>query len=326
MALCFGITMSAGACDVEWGGASFQLDHRTPPEEVAQAQPEVEVEVPLPTEPLLWVVVAAGPSDAAVRAMPVARMVDGIPAPLDYPTPVPDGYRARFDSAFAATGMEMALGASGSRIGSVVLAGPRRIVDAGCASAVPVRVLLPPGTTLPPVTFAATPDLMAGEVGVPDEAVIDVRIRTFGPILTEQLLRLGGEDQPFLALRAALAAVPWPGDEWPAMAATYLINDNLTTEPAGGEAVSLFFLARFEAPTGYVADWYEMRTYSGTEREAFTWLEAIPGPVGRIDFAIRLDGLSRRLVASVDRGDNRGIDWTEGARCPSLELLGTPGG
>ncbi len=110
------------------------------------------------------------------------------------------------------------------------------------------------------------------------------------------------------------------------MAATYLINDALDAEPQGS-GVSLFFLARFDPAVGYVADWSEMRTYGGGTREAFTWLEAVPGPLGRIDFAIRHDGSVRRLVASASReGETRAIDWTEGERCPSLELLEGAGG
>jgi hypothetical protein len=70
-----------------------------------------------------------------------------------------------------------------------------------------------------------------------------------------------------------------------------------------------------------------MRTYSGQsgEREIFTWLGATPVPGGRLDLAVRRDGTSRRLVASVDSDDpGRGISWTEGSRCPALEILEIP--
>lgn len=320
------LAILVAACDVEWGGASFHLENPVPePEATEASQPEEEVVVPLPGGPLVWAVRSTGPGGRAL-AMPVARMEAGVPATLDFPAPVPEGYRARFDSTFAPTGRELALGAGGVRTGTVVFSGPPRVLDAGCPSAVPARMLLVPGGSAPLVSFA-TPDLPVEPSQLPVAPQPDNRIRTFGPILAEQLLRQGGEDQPFLAQRADLVAVSWPGDQRPAMAATYLINDALGDDPPEREAVSLFFLARFDPGAGYVVDWSEMRTYGAGTREAFTWLEAIPGPAGRIDFAIRHDGTVRRVVASVATdGEARSIDWTEGARCPSLELLEGAGG
>jgi len=322
-ALLVPIATAAGGCEVEWGGASVQLeDPSPPPVETAAVEPEADrAELPLPRGPLLWVVRSAGPG-GDVAAFPVARLENGIPVDLQYPEPPPDGFRERFDAAFAADGLELVLGAGGLRIGTLVLAGEPRVLDAGCASAVPGRALVLPGASLPAVSFALGPDFAVGPPGAAVGASIDDRIRTFGPILAEQILRQGGEDRPFLAQRAELQAVPWPGDERPAMAATYLINDSLGGPGPTGSATSLFFLARF-GPTGYVPDWSEMRTYSGREdREVFTWLGAAPLPGGRLDFAVRRDGAVRRLVASVDSEDpDRGIAWTESGRCPALELL-----
>lgn len=316
----------ASGCDVDWGGASFHLENPAPePVESEAATAVEEAVVPLPDGPLLWAVRSTGPGGQAL-AMPVARMEGGVPLPLDFPSPVPEGYRARFDSTFARAGRELALGAGGSRAGSLVLAGPPRTLDAGCPSAVPASMLLPPGAGAPLMSFATDSHLVSAGIAVTQAPQPDNRIRTFGPILAEQLLRGGGEDQPFLAQRADLVAVTWPGDERPAMAATYLINDALDGDPPQGDAVSLFFLARFDPAVGYLAEWSEMRTYDGGGREAFTWLEAFPGPLGRIDVVIRHDGAVRRLAASAAReGETRGIDWTEGSRCPSLELLGGGG-
>jgi hypothetical protein len=317
------LAFSAG-CEIEWGGATVHLeDPSPPPEEPAATEAAAEqVELPLPAGPLVWVVRATG-NAGEVLAMPVARLDGGVPVDLEYPEPPPEGYRERFDAAFAAEATELVLGASGSRVGSLVLAGPARVLDAGCASVVPAQALVLPGTSLPAVSFALGPHLAMGAVSAPASAVVDNRIRTFGPVLAEQLLRRGGEDRPFLAQRADLVAVPWPGDQRPAMAATYLINDAVEGPGPTGAATSLFFLARFGA-SGYVADWSEMRTYSGQAgtREIFTWIGSAPLPDGRLDFAVRHDGANRRLVASVDSDDPaRGIAWTEGARCPALELL-----
>ncbi len=320
------LAFSAG-CEIEWGGATVHFeDPSPPPEEPAATEADAEqVELPLPDGPLVWVVRTTG-NAGEVLAMPVARLDGGVPVDLEYPEPPPEGYRERFDAAFAAEATELVLGASGSRIGSLVLAAPARVLDSGCASTVPAQALLLPGTTLPAVSFGLGPDLVMGAVGAAASAVVDNRIRTFGPVLAEQLLRQGGEDRPFLAQRADLVAVPWPGDQRPAMAATYLINDAVEGPGPTGAATSLFFLARFGA-SGYVADWSEMRTYSGQTgtREIFTWVGSAPLPDGRLDFAVRHDGTTRRLVASVDSDDPaRGIAWTEGARCPAMELLEGP--
>jgi hypothetical protein len=317
--------LSAG-CEVEWGGATVHLEDPSPPpeapaEQAADAEP---VELPLPEGPLLWVVRPEGATGSAL-AMPVARLADGVPAPLDFPESPPAEYRERFDAAFARPETELLLGADGLRAGSLVLGEGPRVIDAGCPSAVPARVLLTPGATLPAVSFALGPGVSGGSPAVAGPAVVDNRMRTFGPILAEQLLRQGGEDRPYLAQRADIEAVPWPGDEVPAMAATYLINDSIGGPEPSGTGVSLFFLARF-GDRGYAVDWSEMRSYSdGDGREVFTWLGATPVPDGRLDFVVRRDGGARRLAARPEGDDpDRGIAWTEDARCPSLELLDIP--
>jgi len=325
LAFVLGVAVLGAGCEVDWGGASVHLeDPAPPPEESAEpASASEPVEVPLPEGPLLWVVRPDG-AGGRVLAMPVARLADGVPQPLDYPAPPPDGFRDRFDAAFGAPDAELPLGFGGLRVGSLVLEGQPRVMDAGCPSAVPGRALVLPGVSLPSVLFAVGPGVPGGAPAAPGSAVVDNRMRTFGPILTEQLLRQGGESRPYLAQRAAMEAVPWPGDDDPAMAATYLINDSIGGSGPTGGGVSLFFIARF-GPSGYVVDWSEMRAYSGEDgrREIFTWLGAAPVPGGRVDFAVRRDGATRRLVASVESGDpDRGIAWTEGARCPALELLG----
>jgi len=323
LALVLGIAVLGAGCEVEWGGATVHLEDPAPPAEAPVEQATAEpVEIPLPEGPLVWVVRPDGAS-GRVLAVPVARLADGVPAPLDYPEPPPEGYRERFDGAFGRPDVELTLGAYGLRVGSLVLDGPPRVLDSACPSAVPARALVLPGVRLPPVSFAVGPGVPGGAPASPGFATVDNRMRTFGPILTEQLLRAGGETRPYLAQRAALQAVPWPGDEEPAMAATYLINDSIGGPGPTGEGVSLFFLARF-GQAGYVVDWSEMRTYTGTDgrREIFTWLGASPIPGGQLDFAVLRNGGARRLVASVD-GENpdRGIAWTEGERCPALELL-----
>lgn len=324
------------ACDVEWGGATLALINPAPaPDPAEQAVSDVELVEPLPQGDLLYLVRLDGAAtgDGTARALPIARMDDGAPVELGVPESIDDAYRARFDSAFYTAGTELPLHAGGHRVGTLILDGAAGSGAAGCLSIATGRVLLLPEADEPEFAFAWAGE---GAFGAPvsyDLTETDTRMRTFGPVLAENLLRRGGEPRPQLAQRVAMRAVPWPGDERPAMAATYLVNDDLGAEPPRNAASSLFFLARFDGRQ-YVAEWWEVRRYDGAEeREAFVYFGAIAGPDGRVDFAARHDGSPLRLAASVDReGEDRRIDWVEPAGCPSLQRLGadppapTPGG
>lgn len=325
------------ACDVEWGGATLAFVNPAPaPDPAEQATPDVELVEPLPGGDLLYLVhlgggaAGAAVDDGTARALPIARMVDGAPVELGVPESVDDAYRARFDSAFYATGAELPLHAGGHRIGTLILSGGAGSGDAGCLSIGTGRVLLLPGADEPEYAFAWAGEGAFGAPVIYDLADTDVRMRTFGPVLTEDLLRRGGEPRPQLAQRVAMRAVPWPTDERPAMAATYLVNDDLGPEPPRNSASSLFFLARFDGRQ-YVPEWWEVRRYDSAEgREAFVYFGAIAGPDGRVDFATRHDGSAPRLAASVDReGEDRRIDWVEPAGCPAVSQLdpgpSTPG-
>lgn len=106
------LAFSAG-CEIEWGGATVHLeDPSPPPEEPAATETAAEqVELPLPEGPLVWVVRTTG-NAGEVLAMPVARLEGGVPVDLEYPEPPPEGYRERFDAAFASEATELVLGAS----------------------------------------------------------------------------------------------------------------------------------------------------------------------------------------------------------------------
>ena len=281
-----------------------------------------EVIAPLPQGNLLYVV-RLNPLDAtAANLVPVARMVDGTPAGLDLPEEIDSAYRTRFDSAFYAPGTELPLHAGGRRIGSLIIDGSVTGSDTRCPSVGTARILLLPEASPPEFAFARAGEGAAGVPASYDRPATDNRMRTFGPVLAENLLRSGGEDRPYLAQRAFMQAVPWPGDERPAMAATYLVNDELDDAAPESPASSLFFLARFDGRQ-YVAEWSEVRRYQdGENKEAFVYFGALAGPRSRIDFATRHDGVTTRLVASTDRADGeRMIDWTEPARCPVVSQL-----
>lgn len=315
------------ACDVEWGGASLAFVNPAPvPDPVEASASDVQVVQPLPEGDLLYLVRLgeSGASDGGgeARAVPVARMVDGMPIDLGVPEGIDAAYRARFDSAFYGAGTELPLHAGGHRVGTLILDGGTTPSATGCLSVAAGRVLLLPDTDPPEYAFAWSGEGAAGSPITYDLADTDTRMRTFGPVLAEDLLRRGGERRPQLAQLVAMRAVPWTGDERPAMAATYLVNDDLSEDPPRGGASSLFFLARFDGRQ-YVPEWWEVRRYEGAEgREAFVYFGGLAGPDGRVDFATRHDGIGLRLVASVDRqSEDRRIDWTEPARCPASALL-----
>ncbi len=317
------------ACDIEWGGATIAFVNPAPvPDPAESMTPEADLIEPLPDGDLLYLVhlgagAAAGAADGTARALPIARMVDGVPVELGVPERIDDAYRTRFDSAFYAPGAELPLHAGGHRVGTLIFDGGAGPAATGCLSVATGRVLLLPGADEPEYAFAWAG---VGAFGAPidyDLTDTDSRMRTFGPVLTEDLLRRGGERRPQLAQRVAMRAVPWPGDERPAMAATYLVNDDLGPEPPRNSASSLFFLARFDG-TRYVPEWWEVRRYDDADgREAFVYFGAMAGPDGRVDFATRHDGSVPRLVASVDReNEDRRVDWIETAGCAAVALLG----
>ncbi len=319
-------------CDIEWGGAEFRLENpapEPPPEAIAEGEMETPP-APLPEGPLLFAV-RIDPSDGAARAFPIARLVEDGLAPLGLPENPDDGWQARFDTAFMAPGTELELHAAGRRIGSLVLDGSTTIPSDVCLPIVTGRALVPVGSTAPVRAFAfvsgAGPDGPDAPVSYPVD-VLSNRMRTYGPILAEQLMRSRGENRPYLAQRVNVQVVSWPGDLTPAFAATYLINDQLDAPSPDGEAVSLFFLARF-TQGGYVPAWSEFRRYDGgSGKEVFAYVDAADAPVGRIDFVDMRDGSGAvRIAASVDRGESRQLDWTADAVCRSelmLETTATP--
>jgi hypothetical protein len=311
------------ACDVDWGGASFAFVNPAPTPEPT-LEPDsgaVAVAEPLPLGDLLYLVRLGG-ADGTAQAVPIARMADATPADLDLPASMDADYRARFDSAFYAADLELPLHAGGHRVGTLILSGDTRDGDARCLPVGAGRALLLPDTDPPEFAFAWEGKGAAGSPIAYDLSQTDNRMRTYGPVLAENLLRRGGENRPYLAQRAAMRPVPWPGDDRPAMAATYLVNDQIDGAPPENPASSLFFLARFRNGQ-YVPEWWEVRRYDdGDDKEAFVYFGAIAGPDGRVDFATRHDGVSVRLVASVDPGDDdRQIDWTEPPACPAVGRL-----
>ena len=313
--LALGIPLAA--CEVEWGGAQMALEDPAPVEEVEEV-PEEEVIVPLPPGPLLFRVRVA--DDGTATAVPIARMSDSLPVDMELPEEFDSDFRSRFDSAFLAPGTELALVADGRRIGSILLGDQRTTWGGTCPSAVNATTLLASGQQLPVSGFALPLDMVAASPGASNPVEPDRRMRTYGPVLTENILEQRGYDRAYLAQRAVLETVSYASDAGPALVATYLVNDSLSTSWTEGRSVSLFFMARFDPSRGYYPVWHEYRRYrSAADREVFTYEDWIHMPSGRLDFIERYGDGDIRLAASLEREDagKREIDWLESERCQS---------
>jgi len=312
------------ACEVEWGGGKLSLEDPSPPPdttamEVEPSEPELP---PLPNGPLVYL--ASLDADGRARVTPMAQVGDSLFS-IDVPPAYSEAYRALFDSTFLAPGTELELHAGGQRIGSLIMGANRTAGDAACPSVTSATALALPGQVLPRHAFAVPAGIGPVDPGL-ISALEPVRSMTIaGPVLAERLM---DDDRSFLARRAALTAIRLPPDTAAALAATYMVDDSLAVGPPGGQAISLFFLARWEASRGYSPVWQDVRRYGSAEdKEAFEHLDWFRTSTTRIDVLRLFEGSRVRLVASVlpasGSQDRRGIDWVEGERCPVLARLGS---
>lgn len=319
---------AASACQVEWGGGEIALEDPAPPPDSTAAAERLEPEqIPLPPGPHLFAVRLD--ARGAVRAVPLAALgnADGRTTLSD--VSIPEGedptFRARFDSTYLAAGRELELLARGARIGMVVLDGVPAPGAGGCPSIATGQALLPPGQDIPPLAFAVPPGVSG--FATPRRAAAPEANRSMtvaGPVLAERLI---GGDRAFLAQRVAMSPVRISGDSLPGMAATYLIADSLAPGPPGSQAVSLFFLARFEPAQGFLPLWQEVRRYDDAAgKEAFEYLDWIRIGVDRIDALRRYDasGASFALGVTGPDDEEREVSWVESTRCDALGRLGGP--
>ena len=320
-------------CDVEWSGAEVGLETPAaarPADTAGTAAAEPELP-PLPAGPLFRMVRVR--PDGRATVLPAGRMTASGPAPLELPADPPDRWWGLFADSLRAPGTELPLFATGRRIGTLILGEAGEPVNVGCPSPADGRVLLPPGADPPPLAFAWAPpaDAAAPPPEPPVRPASSRRVRVFGPILAERLFQEAGVERSFLARRAALSPVAFPGDTIPGMAATYLIGDTLApVPPASEEASSLFFLARFDPSEGYVPVWSRVARYSDASGklvlEHLDWL--ITGDGSRVEILRRVDAGGERLAAVRIGGGEAGgeLAWTESGRCPVLGALGVARG
>jgi hypothetical protein len=323
------VLLATTACEIEWGGGGIALENPAPPPDTTAAAEEPDVRlVPIPDGPLLFL--ARLDPDGSARVVPIAGLRgEAIGADLTslvFPDSVDQGYRARFDSTFMAAGAELQLHAGGGRIGTLIFGGAPDASAAGCPSVALGRALLMPGQTVPRYAFALPAVAGGGAPAIVSAIEPTRRMSVAGPVLAERLIN---DPRAFLAQRVALTPVQLREDTVPGMAATYLISDSLAAGPPAGEAISLFFLAQYDAATGYRALWQELRRYNTpADKEVFEYLDWIHLPAGRLDVLRRYDGSGVGLATSLLReesgSESRQIGWVEPAECSALELLESP--
>lgn len=333
------------ACDVEFGGASLSLREPSVPSAGTTATrsdtagPEPSAATPLPGGTQL-LVTRLDPSGQALM-VPAARAADGSPAPTAWPADADSTFPRRFVDAFLRPGSELPLHASGRRIGTVIPSERRLWPEPGCPPVAAGIALLLPGLEPPEHAFAFTPPDSVVRPERPSPPGSIRRLRSFAPILAENLLREAGFERAFLARRAALEPVTFADDTVPGMAATYLVNDSLAPgPPPPGASASLFFLARFAPREGYVPVWASARIYADTAgKVAYRHLGWIRLRGRRTDFVRRITADAVRIAAlstgAAGSGGVRGAagtrvrgglagrepDWTEPGSCRALELL-----
>lgn len=315
----------AAACQVEWGGGEIAFEDPAPPPDSAAAEELEPEQIPLPPGPHLFAVRLD--ASGAVRAVPLAALgnVDGRTALSDVSIPESEDptFRARFDSTYLAAGRELELLARGARIGTVVLDGVPAPGTGACPSVATGQALLPPGQDVPTIAFAVPPGVSGFSTPRRAPPLEPNRSMTVaGPVLAERLI---GGDRAFLAQRVAMSPVRISGDSLPGMAATYLIADSLAPGPPGSQAVSLFFLARFEPAQGFLPLWQEVRRYDDAAgKEAFEYVDWIRIGVDRIDALRRYDASATGFALGVTGPDDdeRGVTWVEPSACDALAHLG----
>lgn len=325
----FGALTASWGCQVEWGGGQISLENPAPPPDTtATAEEQLEPEqLPLPDGPFMFAVRLDGSGSA--RVVPLAGL-SGDTGPdgdleiteIFIPDAEDPSYRARFDSVFLAPGAELDLLARGARLGTLVLDGVSRSGVGRCPSVGSGHGLFMPGQDVPTYAFAV-PRGFSGATGAtrvrPVEPTNSMNVA--GPVLAERLI--GGE-RAFLARRQSLSPIALAGDTLAGMAATWMIADSLAPGPPGQQAVSLFFLARFEPTRGFIPLWEEVRRYSDPQdKEALEYLDWIQLGAHRLDVVRRYDASSVRFAVSIiEDGEDREISWVEPAECSTLDRLG----
>ncbi len=245
------VMLLAGCDNVDWGGADVAV---VPPPPKADAAGEAAgpTDERLPEGPVVYHV---APGDGTATLTPIGEIgrdtLRPVRARADW-----ELYGRRFIATHLRAGSEFALYRSGARVGTFVLEDAAVPPEGVCPRVPRGRGVLElaSGMDSIPEFLAlakahAPPDVGRDIAAAPQP---DRRMQILGPILAERLLRARGAPLPGNWSRAMAQLKPFPaaGQEDPAFAATFLVDDTLGTG-YDDEGYALFFIAEPAPEVGY---------------------------------------------------------------------------
>lgn len=311
--------LALAGCELEWGGTEvgFETPATAARADSLRTAQAADTLPSLPEGPILFAARLA--PDGRARVAAVARLGPDGPEDLGWRPDASEAWRQAFVDSLQAPGTRLPLYARSARLGTLILEDVQTSGNAACPPVSAGHVLVPPGVGAPSVGFA-----WPGEDPTPPRAVAaplsTSRLRTFGPIMAERLLRQNGVERAFLAQQADLQPISVPGDTAAGLAATYLIADTLAPVPStSGSSVSLFFVAHFDRTEGYISEWTRVARYDSTGgKDVLVHLETVPRDGGRMVMLRRVQADGERMAAArLDPGGGE-LVWTGGTECPVI--------
>jgi hypothetical protein len=309
------------ACDVEWGGARFEVVRapaRSGPAGADTAEAVAPEPVHLPEGPVVFRVWRLG--DGRARAEPILA----VDRPLE--AVVPDAadrwaeYVRLFADRFYGEGAELALYRDGERVGTF------RVDSAAGDSIGSCPGLGAYGQLELAPAAAAQSEFVAAEKGALRGGgrfrPLDLRpeARDLAGVLADRLVRERNWSDSWRPRQPNDVRPLALGEGPPGFAATFLRNDSLEIAPPGPGAAALFVVADYDRSLGYVPIHAEFQQYAEGDKRAPRWLDRfdVDGD-GRLDWIVVVYGARIRWYEVYSPADGRWTrSWT--GRLPLCEV------
>lgn len=309
------------ACDVEWGGARFEVV-RVPARSTAVRADTVEAAAPepvrLPEGPVVFRVWRLG--DGRARAEPILA----VDRPLEAIAPGAADRWAEYGRLFAdrfyGEGSELALYRDGERVGTFRVDSVAGDSIGSCPSlgAYGQLELAPTASSQSEFVAAEKGALHGGGRFRP----LDLRpeARDLAGVLADRLARERNWSDSWRPRQPADLHPLALGEGAPGFAATFLRNDSLVIAPPGPEAAALFLVADYDRSLGYVPVHAEFQQYAEGDKRAPRWLDRFDvNGDGRLDWIVVVYGSRIRWYEVYSAADGRWTrSWT--GRLPLCEV------